>query len=169
MKGRRKNVKTKVDTSKRVNEPRMKPSSAKYLPFFVPERDPSTYLHTIRERTHIYDRRKWVRATPTSGVSHSLLGEIAFRGPRVPAFQELSRWPWSVTPVGEHLLPHPPLSPRGLSLYFDLSHPPHPLTIPVPSLAASLISTPLKPLWTVFDTEPKASTRVRTNGYVQAP
>lgn len=87
MKGCTKNVKTKVDTSKRVNEPRMKPSSAKYLPFFVLGRDPSTYLHTIRDtytcprHTQIYICvGEWAHATPMRRVGRSLLGEIAFRG-----------------------------------------------------------------------------------------
>lgn len=58
MKGCTKNVKTKVDTSKRINEPQMKPSSAKYLPFFVLGRDDlSTYLHTIHNtRTYAHVR-----------------------------------------------------------------------------------------------------------------
>lgn len=121
----KKKTETKVDRSKRVNEPRMKPSSAKYLPFFVLGEEGSLYIftHHIREHTHA---RVSSRDPNESEVSRSLLGEIAFsedtRG--IPAFQELSRWPWSVTPVGEHLLPHPPLSPRDLSPYFDLSFPP---------------------------------------------
>lgn len=121
-------VKTKVDTSKRVNEPRMKLSSAKYLPFFVVSGEEGSPLHIYTLHPRIYTRDPDER----SEVSHSLLGVDSFQRGRgmIPAFQELSRWPWSVTPVGEHLLPHPPLSPRGFSPSISISRP----SLPPPTL-----------------------------------
>lgn len=57
----------------------MKPSSAKYLPFFVLGEEGSLYIftHYIREHTHAGVSS---RDPNESGVSHSLLGEIAFTG-----------------------------------------------------------------------------------------
>lgn len=71
----------------------MKPSSAKYLPFFVPERDegdglpprPPLHIYTTSANVHVYRYPDagggyWIRAISNERVSHSLLGEIAFTG-----------------------------------------------------------------------------------------
>lgn len=46
-----------------------------------------------------------------------------------------------MTPVREHLLPHPPPSPRGLSPYFDLFRPADPVPCLSPFCPPSLLPT----------------------------
>lgn len=152
----------------------MKPSSAKCLPFFVLERDPSTYLHTIREHrrvhshihTHIYIyahththpsihicARARERASPRDPqrerVSHSLLGEIAFRGRvghsclsgafKMTMIRDTSR----VASASSSAF----FAPRSLTLFRSVPLPPLALLLPPPPFVVLGLHRPSSRHW----------------------